>query len=285
MPLLASQVSLNIGLNHIKDRYSGVHPNFDHQELVIFCCVIKPLVTWHCNESANICRERCGGQGYLSINRVAEGIPGAHAGMTAEGDNRVLAQKTCKELLEKLKKREYRFPENKKSIKLHSILSLHHAFIQREEILFTRLSNILKNELFKGKSLFDVWSVNYQDLVQESAEAFGERIILQQCLRSIKKHPQVKKVLTLTTKLFAVYRIKKDLGFFVSNRILTINQGRLLRERINNLCKRLSLVSLDIVEAWDLPFNQLGVIAQNWHDFNLFDNRGEVMYHHPLQDD
>jgi hypothetical protein len=85
--------------------------------------------------------------------------------------------------------------------------------------------------------------------------------------------------------LFAVYRIRKDLGFFISNRILTIDQGMSLKERINNLCKKLSVLSLDVVEAWDLPVNQLGVIAHNWHDFNLFDNRGEIMYHHPLQDD
>jgi acyl-CoA oxidase len=178
MPLIASQVSLNVALNHVKDRYSGIHPNLDHQELVIFCCIIKPLVTWHCNESANICRERCGGQGYLSVNRVAEGIPGAHAGMTAEGDNRVLVQKACKELLEKLKKREYKFPGNIKSNKSNDILSLYQAFVQREALLFTKLSNVLKNELIRGKSLFDIWSLKYQDLVQESAEAFGERIIL-----------------------------------------------------------------------------------------------------------
>jgi hypothetical protein len=33
-------------------------------------------------------RERCGGQGYLSVNRFGELIGFAHAGMTAEGDNR-----------------------------------------------------------------------------------------------------------------------------------------------------------------------------------------------------
>jgi acyl-CoA oxidase len=42
MPLVASQVSLNIGLNHVKDRYSGAYPNLDHQELVIFVTVKVP---------------------------------------------------------------------------------------------------------------------------------------------------------------------------------------------------------------------------------------------------
>ena len=35
----------------------------------------------------------------LAANRLGEGIVGGHAGITAEGDNRVLMQKIAKELL------------------------------------------------------------------------------------------------------------------------------------------------------------------------------------------
>lgn len=41
----------------------------------------------------SVCRERCGGQGYLSCNRFGTFIGLAHAAMTAEGDNSVLMQK------------------------------------------------------------------------------------------------------------------------------------------------------------------------------------------------
>ena len=44
-------------------------------------------------ETATTCRERCGGQGYLSVNKFGVILGFAHAGMTAEGDNRVLMQK------------------------------------------------------------------------------------------------------------------------------------------------------------------------------------------------
>ena len=46
-------------------------------------------------ETGTTCRERCGGQGYLSVNRFGHIIGFSHAGMTAEGDNRVLMQKAC----------------------------------------------------------------------------------------------------------------------------------------------------------------------------------------------
>jgi hypothetical protein len=44
--------------------------------------------TTHTHTQTRRHRERCGGQGYLSVNRFGELIGFAHAGMTAEGDNR-----------------------------------------------------------------------------------------------------------------------------------------------------------------------------------------------------
>jgi len=53
------------------------------------CCAIKPMSSWHLNKTVTVCRERCGGAGYLSINRFGAGIGSAHAGMTAEGSYNV----------------------------------------------------------------------------------------------------------------------------------------------------------------------------------------------------
>ena len=67
--------------------------------VVILCCGIKPMCGWNCERAGTVCRERCGGQGYLSCNRFGSVIGFAHATVTAEGDNRVLMQKVAKELL------------------------------------------------------------------------------------------------------------------------------------------------------------------------------------------
>ncbi len=56
---------------------------------------------------------------FLSANRFGESIAGAHAGITAEGDNRVLMQKVTKELLTGIQ--VYTFHGNK----IESILILH----------------------------------------------------------------------------------------------------------------------------------------------------------------
>ena len=56
-------------------------------------CLDFEFQRWSVQETGTTCRERCGGQGYLSVNRFGHIIGFSHAGMTAEGDNRVLMQK------------------------------------------------------------------------------------------------------------------------------------------------------------------------------------------------
>ncbi|PHJ18957.1 acyl- middle domain-containing protein [Cystoisospora suis] len=67
-------------------------------EVVLHCCALKPTVAWCAQEIATAGRERCGGGGFLSANMFGEFIGAAHAGMTAEGDNRVLYAKVSKEI-------------------------------------------------------------------------------------------------------------------------------------------------------------------------------------------
>lgn len=105
LPLLAATYATNFGLNYVKKEWSklqlGQYKADTPQaaEVVRLCCVIKPIVTWLGERIATVGRERCGGQGYLSVNRLGSFIGFSHAGMTAEGDNAVLMQKVSKELL------------------------------------------------------------------------------------------------------------------------------------------------------------------------------------------
>jgi len=77
------------------------------------CCVDKVLVTSQCERVASICRERCGGQGFLSVNKFGDYLAQAHAGLTAEGDNKVLMVKVCKDMITNVIKKGLKLPAMK----------------------------------------------------------------------------------------------------------------------------------------------------------------------------
>ena len=88
IPLLARTLALNHGVNYLKNSYAD--PSYDQEELVKLSCSIKALTGWTMEEVFRHGRERCGGQGYLAVNRVGLIYQASHASMTAEGDNSVL---------------------------------------------------------------------------------------------------------------------------------------------------------------------------------------------------
>lgn len=109
MPLLARTIVLNMGYNGAKDLYVDATGR-EHERIRSFCAA-KCLVTWHLEKCATICRERCGGGSYLLSSAIPEGIAGAHSGMTAEGDNRVLMQKVVKDIMSDMQKKQHVMPK------------------------------------------------------------------------------------------------------------------------------------------------------------------------------
>jgi acyl-CoA oxidase len=111
------------------------------------CCIDKTMVGWNLERVATICRERCGGQGYLSVNKFSELIGSAHSAMTAEGDNRVLMVKICKDMITNILQKGHKLPamtlcpmrQLPQMTDVSSIETLKELFIFREIKLFETL--------------------------------------------------------------------------------------------------------------------------------------------------
>lgn len=291
MPLVAQTYALNFALNYIEDRFAS-QTDADHAEVVRLCCIIKPLVTWHGENTSSVCRERCGGQGYLAANRFQEAIAGSHAGITAEGDNRVIQQKVSKELIELAdfeavgKHMALRKQPLEKQHAANHIQGVDYSkstfflslFKARENWILNELASRLFIAKQKGKHIFETWMLEESDMVQALATAYGENIALTQFELAIQNaKPELRETLKKLFSLYALDRIVNDGVFFLQNGFLNGKQSDGMIKEIQMLCNDLGKDALELTGGFGIPDHlHFAPIANDWIKYNSLENNGEV---------
>ena len=279
MPLLASTYVLNILLNYVQERYQNQSEE-DYKEVVRLCCIIKPLVTWNCENTASKCRERCGGQGFLAANRFGEAINGSHAGITAEGDNRVILQKVAKELLDEVNKKDFL------KYKLSSKLNFTNENIKSNEgilKLFKSREEYYKYELaFKMSStnnIYDTWMYEESNYIQNLSMAYGERLAVEHFINKLNaiKEKNIKDIFDNILKIYSYTLINKNIGFYFENNLINKKNYKLMNKNLNILNKELNKKSLDLVDSFCIPkWMRHSPISNNWEKYNEIENNGEL---------
>ncbi|EGR32602.1 hypothetical protein IMG5_076320 [Ichthyophthirius multifiliis] len=242
-PLLAKTIGLNIAFNQIKILYSNSLLNNQDASplLVCLCCVIKPLITWNARDVATCLIERVGGQGYLSVNRLAELMPSAHSGITAEGDNSVLMQKVSKELLGLVYKDQYEFSKNlfsKEDIfkmkKIDDLNILIDLIRIKENEYIQYVINLTQNQMQDGKDIYEIWMEKENDSIQELAKSFGDRIVADFAFQMIQNSREdIKKPLILYLKLSLLNNIYNNLGWYMVNQIINAEGAQSIETKEN----------------------------------------------------
>ena len=294
IPLLAKTYAYNIALNHTKDQYAALNEDqANEMEVLLLCCVMKTQISWHAENTATTSRERCGGQGFLAANRLGEGIVGGHAGITAEGDNRVLMQKIAKELLGLASKKQIakqtiinQLPSSiRRSIDGTLIGSLSdHRFLLRllevrEAHRLCELAVRLNQNKKKGKSLYDTWMFKESDAIQGLAQAYADRVIFQSCIEKLKTcEKELYTTLSELIMLTALDWIEKDMGWFLSQKIISAKMGRKVSENTRALCEKIAPNAIGLIDAFGIPEHMRHApIAGDWIAYNKTDNFGELL--------
>ena len=290
-PLVARTYAIQFGLSSVKEAWArGIAagmgrpgPPSDEQMVVLLCCVIKPLAAWHTERVGTVCRERCGGQGYLAANRLGSVIGFAHAAMTAEGDNRVLMQKVAKELMDRLASgrlpaiaAEARIEPPALAGPISSPAFLYKLLLRREARTLAGLQASMAAKLGAGEPLFEVWMRQESDAVQAAALAYGERLCFDSFAAACGTGGAAARMAPLLV-LYGLDSVERDLAWFLTEGVLSAAQGKEVLASARRACADVGADMLPFCEAFGIPEHLVcAPIAADWEAYNLTDNRGEV---------
>jgi acyl-CoA oxidase len=252
---------------------------------------MKALGTWHATRTVQECREACGGAGYLAVNRFAALKADSDVFTTFEGDNHVLLQLVAKGLLtdhagefedlDQLGLVRYvaglavetvieKTSAHKLLERVRDLLpggdrwdqeaglfdsEYHLAMLRyREEHMLAGLARRLKAGVDRGRDPGAVFSAA-QDHVIALAHAHVERLVLESFTEASKAHPAGgnKVALGLLCDLYALSTIEADRAWFMEHGRLTVQRSKAISREVNDLCRKIRPLAVDLVDAWGVP--------------------------------
>lgn len=285
LPRLAAAYAHHCAVRWVAQRFVERSED-DSREVETLAAAVKALATWATVDTLQTCREACGGQGYLSVNRFDRLKRDTDVFTTFEGDNTVLLQLVARGRLSEYKRRfgdlrAYQLArhvldraatelseknplvvrrtdrEHLRDPELHRS-----AFVYREESLLASVARRLKTRLDDGVDSFTAFN-QCQDHLVAMARAFGERVALERFQAAVAEceDEALAEPLGRLCALWALWRLEEDAGWFLENGYLEGGKAAAIRDEVLALCAELRPVAVPLVDAFDVPEPWLAPIA------------------------
>jgi acyl-CoA oxidase len=250
---------------------------------------LKAVQTWHATRTIQLCREACGGAGYLQENRLPHLKADTDVFATFEGDNTVLMQLVAKGLLTGyrdafgsldgwgkvgfiadmvretvLERTAARgliarlvdaVPGRDDEVPLLDRGWQLKAFEDRERhILESAIRRLRKNAATDDMDPFDVFN-DVQDHVLETAQAHIDRIVLEAFVAGIERTTDdgARALLDRLCDLYALSTIEADKGWFLEHGRLTPARAKALTATVNALLEDLRPHMVTLVDGFAIP--------------------------------
>ena len=281
MPRLATTYALDFALKYLVSRFLASAPD-DRREVEALAAGLKAYSTWHCTGTIQVCREACGGQGYLAVNRFASLKADTDVFTTFEGDNTVLLQLLAKSLLTGYKRqftemtvlglaRHVASQAATAVAELNPLVTRRTdeehlrdrefqlgALQWRSDHLLGTLARRLKRRLDDGMDSFAAM-IEVQDHAVALAKAHTEFLVLGQFAEAIDTcgDASLSEVLGTIGDLYALDRIEADRGWFLEHGYIEPPKAKAIRDLVNRLCAELRLQAVPLVDAFGIPDEML----------------------------
>ena len=281
MPALATTYACDFALKALTRRYLGFLKEAQ-REIEVQAAGLKAYVTWHVTDALQDCRECCGGQGFLSVNRVGVLKSDTDVYTTFEGDNTVLMQLVAKGLLTEYRQQfgsmrlggVIRFlasqasrrivafnpvaARNTDEAHLRDVEAQEFLLRYREERMTASVARRLKRLLDDGEDPFDAFT-QCQDHLVNLARAHIERVIASAFRAAIADAPaNLRPVLTDLADLHVLNGLDRDAAWFLSTGVVEGNKARAIRNLVLQLSASIAPAAEGLVDAFGIPDAVLG---------------------------
>jgi acyl-CoA oxidase len=250
---------------------------------------LKAAQTWHATRTIQVCREACGGAGYLQENRMPHLKADTDVFTTFEGDNTVLLQLVAKGLLTGYRDAfgsldgwgkvgfiadMVRETVLERTAARGLIARLVDAVPRRDDdvplldrgwqlkMLEDREKHVLEGAIRRlrrgaetpGARPFDVFN-DVQDHVLRTAQTHVDRIVLEAFVAGIERTTDAgaKTLLERVCDLYALTTIEADRAWFLEHGRLTPTRSKALTATVNALLKDLRPHLVTLVDAFAIP--------------------------------
>lgn len=292
LPLLAETYAAGFAHEHLLAAFDDVFAGradteAGREELETLAAALKPTSTWHALTTLQVCREACGGAGFLTANRLTSLRADLDVYATFEGDNTVLLQLVGKRLLTAHARSvggdpaviarlvagraadaaRYRMPlaravqtlvdagdARRSAGQLREAATQRDLLADRARTMVAELALALRPARDAGPvaaaALFDA---HQHDLVA-AARAHADLLQWEAFTRALDQVPDpgTRRVLTWLRDLFGLTRIERDLAWYLVNGRLSAGRARTVTSYVDRLLVRLRPHAQDLVDAFGL---------------------------------
>ena len=226
------------------------------QELEKNAAVFKSLSTWHALNTLQVCREACGGSGFLAENRIVPLRADFDIYVTFEGDNTVLLQLVGKRLLTEfadsfktlnnMEAASRIASENLARILKYKMADFTSGAVVRNllEDRYKIMIGEIAHDMLKAKkahtSLEDAFNADQSKLI-DAAKAYGEwrkYVAFYNHIRNIDDGASFETLQALQI-FFGICVLQDNLAWYMQNRILSAGNGKVLEKVFNKMLKKL----------------------------------------------
>jgi acyl-CoA oxidase len=293
MPLLAKTYALHFAQAELLERFHRANgpeqvDERERRQLESLAAGMKAASSWHATETIQICRECCGGAGYMSVNRFGALKADTDVFTTFEGDNTVLlmlvarglltdyrdnfgelnpretvmfvAEQTVETVVERLFARKIAqviadvVPGRDETGDLLDRENQLELFRWREGHITAGIAQRFRRGLAEGYDPFEVFRA-VQNHAANAARAHIERVILEAFAAAVASAPEgpIRDALNRLCDLYALYQIELDRGYLQEHGRLTGPRCKAVTRAVNDLCNQVRADAEALVDAFGIP--------------------------------